>query len=795
MKGVDTIARVRRAYFVQGKSIKQIERELHVARNAVRKIIRSGETSFSYEREKQPLPRIGPWQAELDRLLLANEGKAARERLTLIRIYEELCGRGYEGSYDAVRRYGRRWSRERSQSAASAYVPLSFSAGEAYPCGENLARQSLCRARYPLMSEAFLGVPPLLRYYLVWALGPALALTCSIAYGAYEHLVLSRHIAAMSVPGDQPVAVVKLPGLHLSYPEAAVVDSNGNTIIANAMGGSVVLVEDGADQVILSNRRVETGTSSVFVDVRFAGSGELLAVDGSANQILVLDSAYELDRVIDGPDLGKGLHFISSVDERDGGLLIAARPSRRQGEAQYIPTGESALYAWRGSHWSVFVSASEAGDAEASFRDAIYLSDGRIAAVFGAELLVLSPAGEVVGRANIGGEHGGGILDMGGHFLVGSYTNIVRVDAVTLEVDPVVFPAPFANVGHLHITPDGASMLVTDTDRQVVYVQDRASGELVGQIGNQGVALKIVSLDARGDSLWMLENSSPRILEYWPETGDLWRVAGTGRQGYDAPKAATDFSFQYPSGMAVAPDGAAYVSEANYRIVQVDSGRVSIFAGDIHPGAPTDSQDRVATRFGGLRDMDVGPKGDLFVTDQGNHSVWKIDVDGAVSLVMGTGESGLWTPGELAVTQALNTPSGVLARADGSVLIADTYNNTVVEVTADGVVQPFAGVPMPVVYQGMGHYSGDGGLASAAELNSPRRAVEDAEGNVYIVDEFNNAIRKVTPEGIISTFAGGRFGYAEDGSAMNLPQDAAVLGNHLYVADTGNSIVWAFPLQ
>lgn len=118
MKGVDTIARVRRAYFVQGKSIKQIERELHVARNTVRKIICSGETRFSYEREIQPLPAIGPWQAELDRLLLTNEGKPSRERLTLIRIYEELCGLGYEGSYDAVRRYGRRWSRERNRKNA-----------------------------------------------------------------------------------------------------------------------------------------------------------------------------------------------------------------------------------------------------------------------------------------------------------------------------------------------------------------------------------------------------------------------------------------------------------------------------------------------------------------------------------------------------------------------------------------------------------------------------------------------------------------------------------------------------
>src|ERR1700750_427235 len=74
----------------------------------------------------------GPWSAELDRLLAANESKAARERLTLIRLFEELRGLGYAGGYDTVRRYARRWSRERGTSAASAYVPLSFAPGEAF---------------------------------------------------------------------------------------------------------------------------------------------------------------------------------------------------------------------------------------------------------------------------------------------------------------------------------------------------------------------------------------------------------------------------------------------------------------------------------------------------------------------------------------------------------------------------------------------------------------------------------------------------------------------------------------
>ena len=75
MKSVDTIARIRREFFVRGKSIKQIVRELHVSRNTVRKVLRSGETEFSYEREVQPLPKLGRFQAELDQLLTENEAK------------------------------------------------------------------------------------------------------------------------------------------------------------------------------------------------------------------------------------------------------------------------------------------------------------------------------------------------------------------------------------------------------------------------------------------------------------------------------------------------------------------------------------------------------------------------------------------------------------------------------------------------------------------------------------------------------------------------------------------------
>src|SRR5579872_4056043 len=129
---VETIARIRREHFIKGKTIKEIARDLKVSRNTVRKVLRSGETSFEYERVVQPRPKLGRWASELDGLLAANAVKSAREQLTLIRIFEELRERGYDGGYDAVRRYARRWAKERGQSTAAAYVPLSFAPGEAY---------------------------------------------------------------------------------------------------------------------------------------------------------------------------------------------------------------------------------------------------------------------------------------------------------------------------------------------------------------------------------------------------------------------------------------------------------------------------------------------------------------------------------------------------------------------------------------------------------------------------------------------------------------------------------------
>lgn len=121
----------RRAHFIEGRSIRQICRELRLSRNTVRKVIRSGATGFTHDRTTQPRPKIDPWRSDLDELLTETAQRPKRERLTPIRVCEELRNRGYDGSHEAVRRYAASWSKATQEASANAFVPLSFDPGEA----------------------------------------------------------------------------------------------------------------------------------------------------------------------------------------------------------------------------------------------------------------------------------------------------------------------------------------------------------------------------------------------------------------------------------------------------------------------------------------------------------------------------------------------------------------------------------------------------------------------------------------------------------------------------------------
>jgi transposase len=129
---VETIAKIRRYHFVEGRTIRQIARDLHLSRNTVRKVIRRNETEHRYEREKQPLPRLGAFTGRLDSLLEENTKRPKGRHMTAQRMFEILQGEGYQGGYDSVRRYARRWRDEHGSNPEQCYIPLRFDPGEAY---------------------------------------------------------------------------------------------------------------------------------------------------------------------------------------------------------------------------------------------------------------------------------------------------------------------------------------------------------------------------------------------------------------------------------------------------------------------------------------------------------------------------------------------------------------------------------------------------------------------------------------------------------------------------------------
>jgi transposase len=135
---VETVVRIRREH-ASGKPIKEIARDLRLSRKVVRKAIRAPEGAFDYHRSVQPLPRIGPFQERLDTLLTENEARHRRDRLRMTRVHDLLRREGFEGSYDAVRRYARRWADARRKDPGAnvlggvpAFIPLLFRPGEAY---------------------------------------------------------------------------------------------------------------------------------------------------------------------------------------------------------------------------------------------------------------------------------------------------------------------------------------------------------------------------------------------------------------------------------------------------------------------------------------------------------------------------------------------------------------------------------------------------------------------------------------------------------------------------------------
>jgi sugar lactone lactonase YvrE len=222
------------------------------------------------------------------------------------------------------------------------------------------------------------------------------------------------------------------------------------------------------------------------------------------------------------------------------------------------------------------------------------------------------------------------------------------------------------------------------------------------------------------------------------------------------------------------------------------TGKITKVAGNGRAGYSGDGGPATAAELNGARGVAVDSSGNLFIADTYNNVIREVSAStGIITTVAGNGTSGYKADGEKATSAELNGPYGVAVDSSGDLFIADTGNNVIREVSAaTGKITTIAGNNTP-------GYSGDHGAATQAELDFPARVVLDGQGNLFVSDCYNNAIREIkAATGKITTVAGdGFYGYSGDGGAATSAELAEPVGialdshGNLFIADFDNNVI------
>jgi sugar lactone lactonase YvrE len=273
--------------------------------------------------------------------------------------------------------------------------------------------------------------------------------------------------------------------------------------------------------------------------------------------------------------------------------------------------------------------------------------------------------------------------------------------------------------------------------------------------------------------------------------GILTTVAGNGTAGYNGDDIAADCAeLNCPFGVAVDSAGNLYIAdERNQRIRKVDaSGIITTVAGNGTAGYNGDNIAATRAELNYPAGVAVDSAGNLYIADERNQRIRKVDANGTITTVAGNGTAGYNGDNVGATSAELNYPAGVAVDSAGKLYIADFANRRIRKVDASGTITTVAG-------NGTAGYNGDDIAATRAEVD-PAAVAVDSEGNLYIGDYRNQRIRKVDASGTITTVAGnGTAGYNGDNIAatnaeLNYPTGLVVgSAGDFYIADYNNQRV------
>ncbi|GHC84167.1 NHL repeat-containing protein [Streptomyces flavofungini] len=314
------------------------------------------------------------------------------------------------------------------------------------------------------------------------------------------------------------------------------------------------------------------------------------------------------------------------------------------------------------------------------------------------------------------------------------------------------------------------------------YVSDGGPGALTRLHNPEGVAV-----DKNGN-LYIADRNNHHVRKVTPN-GIITTVAGTGEAGYisdGGPAVATRLN--QPVDVAIDGEGNLYIADIyNNRVRKVSpSGIITTVAGNGEAGYVSDGGPAIATRLHHPHGVALDREGNLYISEWSGHRVRKVNRSGIITTVAGNGTAGYVSDGGPAIATRLQHPDGLAFDREGNLYIAEYSNHRVRKVTPNGIITTVAG-------NGTAGFVSDGGPAIATRLNGPRRVAVDEAGNLYVSDQENHRVRRVSSDGTITTVAGnGTAGYVDDGgpaatTRIYQPQGVALdRAGNLYIADYSN---------
>ncbi|MFG2593970.1 RICIN domain-containing protein [Streptomyces sp. NPDC048438] len=273
------------------------------------------------------------------------------------------------------------------------------------------------------------------------------------------------------------------------------------------------------------------------------------------------------------------------------------------------------------------------------------------------------------------------------------------------------------------------------------------AGAGAGYRGDNGPAVSAqlncpreVAVDAAG-SVYITDAANHRVRVITTD-GKINTVVGTGTAGFSGDGGpAGKAQLNYPLGVVVDSTGILYISDhGNHRVRKISTdGKISTVAGTGVAGFKGDDGPAASAQLNGPYALAVNDADILYITDGNNHRVRKVAADGNISTVAGKGTAGFSGDGGPATSAQLNLPLGVVVDSAGTLHISDYNNHRVRRVAPDGEITTLAG-------KGTAGFGGDGGPAAAAQLNNPFGLAVDCVDTLYIADHLNNRVRKVASE-------------------------------------------------